>query len=144
MMRNRVLFFTIITVALTVSCLAFAENQYANDVAVIEDMTTVMGEYADKMEAADSTEDVIAATDALSDALDKLGQKMKAVTKKHPGWIDESPDEVKDVMGRYRDAEGRFNSSLNKLVRYTNNTMDNQALEDSFQRLNLIIYEMYD
>jgi len=143
MIRNRVLFFTIITIALTVSCLAFAENPYANDAAVIEDMTTVMGEYADKMEAADSTEDIIAATDALSDALDKLGQKMKAVTNKHPDWIEEPPDEVKDVMGRYRDAEGRFNSSLNKLVRYTNNNMDNQALGDSFQRLNLIIYEMY-
>jgi flagellar hook-basal body complex protein FliE len=143
MIRNRVLFFTIITIALTVSCLAFAENPYANDVAVIEDMTTVMGEYADKMEAADSTEDLIAATDALSDALDKLGQKMKAVTEKHPNWIEEPPDEVKDVMGRYRKAEERFNSSLNKLVRYTNNNMDNQALGDSFQRLNLIIYEMY-
>lgn len=143
MIGNRVLFFITITVAITASCIAFAENQYADDVAVIVAMTTAMGEYADKMEAADGTEDVIAATDALSDALDKLGKKMKAVTEKHPSWVDKPPDEVKDVMERYREAEGRFNSSLNELVRYTNDQIDNQSLHDSFQRLNLIIYNMY-
>ena len=117
MMGNRVLFFITIIMAITAHCLAFAENQYADEVAVIEAMTSAMGGFADKMENASSTEDVIAATDALSDALDKLGQKMKAVTEKHPDWIDKTPDEVKDVMERYREAEGRFNSSLNELVR---------------------------
>ena len=143
MMGNRVLFFTTIIMAITASCLAFAENQYADEAAVIEETTTAMGEYADKMEAADCTEDVIAATDALSYALDKLGQKMKVVTEKHPGWVDKPPDEVKDVMERYIEVEGRFNSSLNELVRYTNDHIDNQALNDSFQRLNLIMYKMY-
>ncbi len=143
MRGNRVLFFITIIMAINVSCLAFAENQYADDIAVIEAMTTAMREYADKMEAANCTEDVIAATDALSDALDKLGQKMKAVTEKHPGWVDKPPDEVKDVMERYREVEGRFNSSLNELVRYANEQIDNQSLHDSFQRLNLIIYKMY-
>ena len=143
MRGNRVLFFITITMVITASCIAFAENQYADDVAVIVAMTTAMGEYADKMETADGTEDVIAATDALSDALDRLGKKMKAVTEKHPNWVDKPPDEVKDVMERYREAEGRFNSSLNELVRYTNDQIDNQSLHDSFQRLNLIIYNMY-
>jgi len=143
MRGNRVLFFITITMVITASCIAFAENQYADDVAVIVAMTTAMGEYADKMETADGTEDVIAATDALSDALDRLGKKMKAVTEKHPKWVDKPPDEIKDVMERYREAEGRFNSSLNELVRYTNDQIDNQSLHDSFQRLNLIIYNMY-
>jgi flagellar hook-basal body complex protein FliE len=143
MTGNRVLFLIIITMTITASCLAFAENQYADDVAVIEAMASAMGEFADKMEAADSPENVIAATDALSDALDKIGQKMKAVTEKHPDWIDTPPTEVTDVMERYKVAEGRFNSSLNELVRYTNDHADNQPLHDAFMRLNQIIYNMY-
>ena len=143
MIGNRVLFSITIVIWITASCIAFAENQYAEDIAVIEAMTTAMGEFADRMEAMEDTEDAIAATDALSDALDNLGKKMKAVTVKHPDWIDEPPDEVKEVMERYKGAERRFNSSLNELVRYTNNHADNQALNDSFQRLNLAIYKMY-
>ncbi|MBN2325375.1 MAG: hypothetical protein JXQ30_16725 [Spirochaetes bacterium] len=143
MTGKRVLFFIIIALTITASCLAFAENKYADDVAVIEAMTSAMRGFADKMEAADSPENVIAATDALSDALDKIGKKMKAVTDKHPDWIDTPPTEVTDVMERYKAAEELFNSSLNKLVRYTNDHAENQPLHDAFSRLNLIIYNMY-
>jgi hypothetical protein len=143
MRGNRVLFLIIFTMTIAASCLAFAENQYADDVAVIEAMTSAMGGFADKMEAADSPEDVITATDALSDALDKIGKKMKAVTDKHPDWIDKAPAEITDVMEGYKTAEGRFNSSLNELVRYTNEHADNQPLYDAFMRLNQIIYNMY-
>lgn len=143
MTRNRVLFFIIIIMTITASCLAFAEDQYADDITVIEEMTSAMGGFADKMEASDTPENVIAATDALSDSLDKIGKKMKAVTDKHPDWIDTPPTEVMDVMERYKSAEGRFNSSLNKLVRYTNEHADNQPLHDAFMRLNQIIFNMY-
>ncbi len=143
MTGKRVLFLIIITMTITASCLAFAENQYADDIVVIETMTSAMGGFADKMETADSPEDVIAATDALSDAMDKIGQKMKAVTDKHPDWIDKAPAEVTDVMEGYKTAEGRFNSSLNELVRYTNEHADNQPLHDAFMRLNQIIFNMY-
>ena len=143
MTGKRVLFLIIITMTITATCLAFAENQYADDIAAIESMASAMGEFADKMETSDSTEDVIAATDALSDAMDKIGQKMKAVTDKHPDWIDTPPAEVTDVMEGYKTAEGRFNSSLNELVRYTNEHADNQPLHDAFMRLNQIIFNMY-
>ena len=143
MTGKRVLFLIIITMTITASCLSFAENQYADDVAVIEAMTSTMGGFADKMETADSTENIIAATDALSDALDKIGKKMKAVTDKHPDWIDKPPADVSGVMEGYKVAEGRFSSSLNELVRYTNEHADNQPLHDAFMRVNLIIYNMY-
>ena len=68
---------------------------------------------------------------------------MKAVTDKHPDWIDTPPTEVSDVMERYKTVEGRFNSSLNELVRYTNEHADNQPLHDAFMRLNQIIFNMY-
>jgi ribosome-associated translation inhibitor RaiA len=143
MTRNRVLFLIIITMTITASCLAFAENQYADDIAVIEAMTSAMGKFADKMEASDSKEDVIAATDALSDALDKIVQKMKAVTEKHPDWIDNPPAEVTDAMERHKVAMERFSSGLNELCRFTNDHADNQPLNDAYMRLNLIIFKMY-
>ena len=47
-------------------------------------------------------------------------------------------------MERYMIASGKFSQGLQKAVQYANDNMDNHAMQDSFRRLNLIIYNMGD
>ena len=96
------------------------------------------------MENALSLDDVIEANTKLSDALEEFGPKMKSISEQYQDWVENPPEEVTVVMERYMIASGKFAQGLQKAVQYANDNMDNHAMQDSFRRLNLIIYNMGD
>ena len=123
---------------------AFAEDEYAGEKKVMLDMIETIEIYNAAMSDAESTEAVSQANNQLSDNLEIHAPRMKALSDKYPEWGETPPDEIRPLMDRYMDVFAAFSrESLKKSVDYANTYPDNQELQDSFKRLNLIIMKLY-
>jgi len=123
--------------------IAFSEERYAGEKKVILDMVEAMETYNAAMDDAQETGQVAQANNALSDSLEILAPKMKTVAEEHPEWGDAPSDEVRPLMDRYMEVFMTFTrESLNKAVEYANTYTEDQELQDSFRRLNIIIWNL--
>ena len=123
--------------------LAAPAGEYDAEITVIDRMTGIMNEFADRMEAASGSADYVTACDDLADGMEEYGSEVVAISKENPEWAEEPPAEVQEPMRRHMAAAGRFEAAMQKAVNYANDNMDDRAFQESFKRLNEIIYNMY-
>ncbi|MFW6138727.1 MAG: hypothetical protein ACOC7U_06115 [Spirochaetota bacterium] len=135
-------FKTIIMVLLALP-LVVAAGEYKKEIEVLNSMTAIMNEFADRMENATEVSEYITACDELADGIEKHGAGLVALYGEHPDWSEEPPAEVKEPLTRHMEASKRYEKALQKAVKYANNNMDNEDFQASFKRLNKAIYEMY-
>jgi hypothetical protein len=123
---------------------AFAEDEYAAEKKVMLDMIETIEIYNAAMADAESTGEVVRANNQLSDNLEIHAPRMKALSDKYPEWGETPPDQIRPLMDRYMDVFTPFSlESLKKSVDYANAYPDDQELQDSYKRLNLIIMKLY-
>ena len=124
--------------------IAFAEDEYAAEKKVMLGMIETVEIYNAAMSDAESTDEVAQANNQLSDNLEIHAPRMKALSDKYPEWGETPPEEIKPLMDRYMDVFTTFSvESLKKSVDYANAYPDDQELQDSYKRLNLIIMKLY-
>ena len=124
--------------------IAFAEDEYAAEKKVMLGMIETVEIYNAAMSGAESTDEVAQANNQLSDNLEIHAPRMKALSDKYPEWGETPPEEIKPLMDRYMDVFTTFSvESLKKSVDYANAYPDDQELQDSYKRLNLIIMKLY-
>ena len=124
--------------------IAFAEDEYAAEKKVMLGMIETVEIYNAAMSDAESTDEVAQANNQLSDNLEIHAPRMKALSDKYPEWGETPPDEIRPLMDRYMDVFTTFSvESLKKSVDYANAYPDDQELQDSYKRLNLIIMKLY-
>ena len=124
--------------------IAFSEDQYADEKKVIMDMIDTMDTYNTSMSEAQSTIQVADANSVLSDSLEIHVPRMKALSEEYPEWGETPPAEIQPLLDSYMEMFMVFNrESLKKAVDYANRYTEDQELQDSFSRLNMIIMRMY-
>jgi hypothetical protein len=123
---------------------AFGEEEYAGEKKTMMDMIETIEIYNAAMSDAESTDEVARANNQLSDNLEVHAPRMKDLSEKYPEWGEAPPDEIRPLMDRYIDVFTTFNGeSLKKSVDYANTYSDDQELQESFNRLNMIIMKLY-
>lgn len=135
--------YVIILALLLLLPLAAAGGEYDEEITAIDKVTGIMNEFADRMEAASGAADYVTACDELADGMEEYGAEVVAISKENPDWADEPPAEVQEPMRRHMAAARRFEAAMQKAVNYANDNMDDRAFQESFKRLNEIIYNMY-
>ena len=124
--------------------IVFGDDDYSDEKKVITDMIETMETYSTAMAEAETCGSVADANNTLSDSLEIYAPRMKALSDEYPEWGETPPDEIRPLIDRYMEAYAVFNSeSLKKAVDYANTYTDDQELQDSFRRLNIIIWELF-
>jgi hypothetical protein len=123
---------------------ALGEDGYSGEKKVIMDMIETMETYSVAMADAETTIQVAEANNELSDNLEVFTPKMKEMSSEHPEWGESPPDEIQPLIVRYMEVFTVFNNeSLKKALDYANTYMEDQELQDSFKRLNMVIMKLY-
>ena len=123
--------------------IALSEDQYAGEKKVMMDMIETMDTYNVTMSDAQTTSQVAEANNVLSDNLEIYAPKMKALSDEYPEWGESPSDEIRPLMDRYMEVFMVFNrESLKKSVDYANTYADDQKLQESYKRLNMIIMRL--
>ena len=124
--------------------IALGEDGYSSEKKVIMDMIETMETYNAAMADAEATSRVSEVNNELSDNLEMYAPKMKEMSSEHPEWGESPPDEIRPLIIRYMEVFTIFNNeSLKKAVDYANMYIEDQELQDSFRRLNMVIMKLY-
>ena len=135
--------YVIILALLLLLPLAAAGGEYDEEITAIDKVTGIMNEFSDRMETASTSAQYVEACDELADGMEEFGAEVVAISRENPDWADEPPASVQEPMLRHMDAARRFETAMQKAVKYANDNMDDKVFQASFKRLNEIIYNMY-
>ena len=140
-MKKKILALSIIAFFLAAGCGA---GKYADARSVLTKMINTIEEYTVSMESADATKEVASANNAFCDEMEKIIPKWEAIMDKYPEILSENPpDEMVDLIEKFEEINQPFSSNaLNKALQYANEYTDDDELQESFKRLNMLIYKM--
>jgi hypothetical protein len=116
--------------------------EYAAEMETLAVMVKSMMDFSKRVEEAASADDIINACTRLTHNLELAGPKMRELTKAHPDWDSNPPEEVREPMSRYLDALVVYSEALQKVVTYVQDHPDNGELQKAYEELQSAIAAM--
>lgn len=119
----------------------FAAPPYSEEITVMETTVDSFNACAVRLEKATTADEMATALSFAADELKRVFPPMIELSKNHPDWGRTPPPEVKATMDRFDAAYERFLvKALKKAEKLANSNSDNAALQESFGRVNRILY----
>ncbi len=110
--------------------LSAQEEKFADFKALLKDMIDVTNAFSEKMESAESSEEVAAAIESYAEAMEELEPRMEAMEEKYPDISPEDfPEELAEIMVEYGEMMERLQVAMQQIWNYMSDPAVQQALE---------------
>jgi TRAP-type C4-dicarboxylate transport system substrate-binding protein len=132
----------ILILALCISFTLTAQNRYAEEKEILEDMISSMVDFMDTLDNYKNDENVDKIIDAvvtLVEDFKDLVPKVEEIEDANPDWGDNPPSEMKATMERFMEVGPRFAESMNSLTTIIEENADNDELMDALMQLGEIM-----
>ena len=139
-MRKRI--FIILLITLCIPLAVMAQNRYAEEKEVLEDMISSMVDFMDALDNYQNDENIDKIVDAvvtLVEDFKEMVPKVEEIEDAHPDWGDNPPPEMKATMERFMAVGPRFANSMNSLTSIIEEHSDNDELIDALMQLGEIM-----
>jgi len=143
-----ILIFIFIFIALIISCarkdsdkgnVGQFEGAFSYEKRVLLDMIDILKRYNARILEAATTEEMTRANEEFSDKLEIFNPEIIFVTKKHPDWGENPPEEMKTIIEEYLKANEEFNAISMDLVKIKVQAHpDDEKFIRSYERLKYI------
>lgn len=118
-----------------------AAPPFSEELAVMQTTVDSFNACAARLEKATTASEMATALSFAADELKRVFPAMLEVSKSHPEWGRTPPPEVKPTMDRFDAAYDRFLvTALKRAEKLANENQDNAGLQESFGRVNRILY----
>ncbi len=123
----------------TVSVLSSPDNFYTEKDVLIKG-TDVMNKFAENMEKADETDEIITVSSVFFNDFKPVIKEIEKIAKVHPDWNEAPPEELMPQFDKYVDAGLSMCRGFSKLYKRSMAEPENRKLNDIFLKLKHLLY----
>jgi len=118
-------------------------GKYAEEKTLLTTVTKAMESFNAAIGSAGVPEDVAKALGSFSGAIEKVLPKMQELTKAHPEWEDNPPEELKSQFENFEAATSTFRAeTMPKVMKFAQDNMDNVDLQNALKKFSNIASQM--
>lgn len=131
-----------VAICLVAALAACSGAKFAEEKTLLTGMATAMETFSEAVQSADTPDGITQALTGLTDKLAETLPAMKKLTDAHPEWEENPPEELGDVMAKFKGASEGLMGSMVKVMSMAQDHADNAELQSAVEKFTGLMQQL--